>query len=135
MFSLQNNKEDVVLMFSSELKNETGMNLAKKFLKKGGSNLEQKNLESMVRRGIFPNMPRKKIERLSLKLFRIMYNLTKKEMVNYRVEQCEEWHIYGSNFDLIKVSVRKSGVENEKVGSRSYIGLPTYFPCYLRNTM
>ena len=64
-----------------------------------------------------------------------MYNLPKKEMVNYRVEQSEEWQIYGSNFDLIKVSIRKNGVENEKVGSRSYIGLPTYFPCYLRNTM
>ena len=135
MFSMQNNKEDVVFMFSSELKNKSGMDLAKKFLKKGGSNLEQKNLESLVRRGIFPDMPRKQIERLSLKLFRIMYNLPKKEMVNYRIEQSEEWQIYGSNFDLIKISIRKNGVEYEKVGGRSYIGFTTYFPCYLRNTM
>ena len=111
------------------------MDLAKKFLKKGESNLEQKNLESLVRRGIFPDMPRKQVEKLSLKFFRIMYNLPKKEMVNYRIEQSEEWQIYGSNFDLIKISIRKNGVEYEKVGGRSYIGLPTYFPCYLRNTM
>ena len=64
-----------------------------------------------------------------------MYNLPKKEMVNYRIEQSEEWQIYGSNFDLIKISIRKNGVEYEKVGGRSYIGLPTYFPCYLRNAM
>ena len=77
MFSMQNNKEDVVFMFSSELKNKSGMNLATKFLKKGGSNLNENNLETLVRRCIFPDMPRKQIEKLSLKIYRIMYNLSK----------------------------------------------------------
>ena len=64
----------------------------------------------------------------------LWYNLPKKEMVNYRIEQSEEWQIYGSNCDLIKISIRRNGVEYEKIGGRSYTGLPTYFPCYIRNT-
>ena len=135
MFSLLNNKEDIKLMFSSELKNETGVYLAKEFLKKGGCNLERENLELMVRRGIFPNMSNKSREKLSLKLFGTIYNLTRQEMVNYKATQCEEWNIYGSNCDLIKVSVYRNKMENERIGRRSYIGLPTYFPCYLRSTL
>ena len=134
MFSILNNKEDVVFMFSADLKNETGVNLAKEFLKKGGSNLKRENLETLVRRGIFPTSPRKQIEKFSLRLFRIMNGLPKKEMVNYRIELSEEWQIYGSNFDLIKISIRRNELEYEKIGGRSYTGLPTYFPCFIRNT-
>ena len=60
-------------------------------------------------------MPRKQIEKLSLKIYRTMYDLPKKEMVKYRIEICEEWQILGSNFDLIKIYVRKNREEYEKV--------------------
>ena len=135
MFSLLNNKKDIKLMFSSELKNEHGEYLAKEFLKKGKCNLERENLESMVRRGIFPNMSRKNREKLSLKIFRFIYNLSRQEMVDYETTQSEEWNIYGSNCDLIKVSVYRNIMKNEKLGRSSYMSLPTYFPYHLRSTL
>ena len=133
MFSLLNNKKDIKFLFSSELKNEHGEYLAKRFLQKGEFNLERENLETMVRRGIFPNMSRKSREKLSLKIFRVLYNLSKREMVGYDATQSEEWEIYGSDSDIIKVSIHKSKMVNEKLGRGNYMGMPTYFPNYLRN--
>ena len=135
MFSMQNNKEDVAFMFSSELKNKSGIKLATNFLSKGGSNLNENNLETIVRQSIFPEIPRRQIEKLSLKIYRTMYKLPKRDMVNYRIEISEEWQVLGSNFDLIKIYVRKNKEVYEKVGSKGYVGFPTYFPCYLRNAV
>ena len=135
MFSLLNNKKDIKFLFSSELKNENGEYLAKGFLQKGEFNLERENLETMVRRGIFPNMSRKNREKLSLKFFRVIYNLSKKEMVDYDATQSEEWKIYGSDSDLIKVSIYKNKMVNEKLGRGNYMSMPTYFPYYLRNAL
>ena len=133
MFSMLNNKKEIIFMFSDELCNKSGIELTKNFLKKGESNLIKGNLEHLVRRGVFPNMPRKQVEKLSLKLFRIIHNLPKKEMVNYVVEQQEEWQIYKSDCDLIKATIRKKEVKNEKIGGRGFLGLSTYYPDYLRN--
>ena len=133
MFSMLNNKKEIIFMFSDELCNKSGIELTKNFLKKGESNLVIGNLEHLVRRGVFPNMPRKQVERLNLKIFRIMHNLPKREMVNYVVEQHEEWQIYKSDCDLIKATIRKKGVKHEKIGGNGYMGLATYYPDYLRN--
>ena len=120
-------------MFSDELSNNSEIELTKNFLKKGESNLATSNLEHLVRRGVFSNIPRKQVERLSLKIFRIIHNLPKREMVNYVVEQHEEWQIYKSDCDLIKATIRKKEVKHEKVEDNGYMGLPTYYPDYLRN--
>jgi len=135
MFSLLNNKKDIEFIFSSELKNEHGEYLAEGFLQKGEFNLERGNLETMVRRGIFPNMSRKNKEKLSLKIFRVIYNLSKREMVDYDVTQSEEWKIYGSDSDLIKVSIYKNKMVNEKLRRSNYMSMPTYFPHYLRSAL
>ena len=80
MFSIRNNKEDVAFLFSSELKNNSGKKLATNLLSKGVSNLNENNLETIVRQSIFPEIPRRQIEKLSLKIYRTMYKLPKKDM-------------------------------------------------------
>ena len=114
MFSILNNKKEIIFMFSNELSNNSGIELTKNFLRKGELNLKTGNLEQLVRRGIFPNMPRKQIEKISLKFFRVIHNLPKSEMVNYGVELQEEWQIYKSECDLIKATIRRKEVKNEK---------------------
>ena len=133
MFSIMNNNLEIIFAFSNELRNNSGVELARNFLKKGELNLETSNLEQLVRRGIFPNMPRKQIEKLSLTFFRVIHNLPKSEMVNYGVELQEEWQIYKSECDLIKATIRRKEVKNEKIGGRGFMGLPNYYPDYLRN--
>ena len=135
MFSIMNNNLEIIFAFSNELRNNSGVELARNFLKKGELNLETSNLEQLVRRGIFPNMPRKQIEKLSLKIFRVIHNLSKSEMVNYGVELREEWQIYGSNCDIIKALVRRKEVKNERIRGRGFVGFPTYYPDYLRSVV
>ena len=48
MFSIQNNNPEIIFAFSSELRNNMGVGLARDFLKKGELNLEMNNLEQMV---------------------------------------------------------------------------------------
>ena len=135
MFSLLNNKKNIEFMFSSELKNDHGEYLAEGFLQKGEFNLERGDLEIMVRRSIFPNMSRKNKVKLSLKIFRVIYDLSKREMVDYDATQSEEWKIYGSDSDLIKVSIYKNKMVNEKLRRVNYMSMPTYFPHYLRSAL
>ena len=135
MFSIQNNKKDVALLFSSELKNNNGIELATKILSKRDLNSYENNLESMVRRSIFPVIPRRQIEKFSLKLYKKMYKLSRKDMANYKVEITEEWQFLGSDFDLIEIYVHKIREKVEKVGKKEYLGHATYFPYYIRNVM
>ena len=100
MFSLLNNKKNIEFMFSEELKNDLGEYLAKGFLQKGEFSLDKDDLEIMVRRSIFPNMTRKNKVKLSLK--RVIYDLSKREMVDYDVTQSEEWKVYGSTVTLLR---------------------------------
>jgi hypothetical protein len=135
MFSLLNNKKNIEFMFSEELKNDLGEYLSKGFLQKGEFILGKEDLEIMVRRSIFPNMTRKNKVKLSLKIFRVIYDLSKREMVDYDATQSEEWKIYGSDSDLIKVNIYKNKLVNEKLKRVNYMSLPTYFPLYLRSTV
>ena len=80
-------------------------------------------------------MPREQIKKLCLKIFRVIHNLSKSEMGNYGVEFREEWQMYGTNCDIIKVVVKREKVKNEKVRGRGYVGLPTYYPDYLRSVV
>ena len=135
MFSLLNNKKNIEFMFSEELKNDLGEYLSKGFLQKGEFILEKGDLEIMVRRSIFPNMTRKNKVKLSLKIFRVIYDLSKREMVDYDATQSEEWKVYGSGSDLIKVNIYKNKLVNEKLKRVNYMSMPTYFPLYLRSTV
>ena len=132
MFSVMNNKSDVAFLFSQELKNIKGINLAAKILSKRDSN-SYENLEMMIRQSIFPELPRRLIEKFSLRLYKKLYKLSKKDIRNYKVEISEEWQFLGSDFDLIKVHVCKIKENVEKVGKNEYSGHPTYFPFYMRN--
>ena len=86
------------------------MGLARDFLRKGELNLEVNNLEQMVGRSIFPDMPRKRIKKLCLRMFRVINRLSKSEMENYGVEFSEEWKMYGTNYDITRVMVKREKV-------------------------
>ena len=135
MFSILNNKSDVAFLFSSERKNNNGIELATKILSKRDLNSYENNLESMVRGSIFPVIPRRQIEKFSLKLYKKMYKLSKKDMRNYKVEITEEWQFLGSDFDLIEIHIHKIRENVEKMGKNEYLGHPTYFPFYIRNVV
>ena len=135
MFSLLNSKKDIEFMFSGELKNDLGEYLSKGFLQKGEFSLNKEDLEIMVRRSIFPNMTRKNKVKLCLKIFRVIYGLSKKEMMDYNTTQTEEWRVYDSGSDLIKVKIYKNKLVSEKLKRVDYMSLPTYFPLYLRSTV
>ena len=135
MFSIQNNNPEIVFAFSSELQNNFGVGLARDFLRKGEFNLEVNNLEQMVRRCIFPDMPRKRIKKLCLRMFRVINKLSKSEMENYGVEFTEEWKMYGTNYDITRAMVKRVKVIHEKVRGRGYLALPTYYPDYLRSVI
>ena len=132
MFSVKNNQSEVAFLFSQELKNTKGINLATRISSKRDSSL-YKNMEIDIRRSIFPELPRGQIERFSLKLYKKLYNLTKKQMRNYKVEISENWQFLGSKFDLITIYVRKVERCVEKVNKDEYLGHPTYFPCFMRS--
>ena len=44
MFSIMNNNPEIIFAFSNELRNNSGVELARNFLKKGELNLETSNL-------------------------------------------------------------------------------------------
>ena len=132
MFSIKNNQSEVAFLFSEELKNTKGINLATRITSKRDSSWYE-NMEIDIRRSVFPELPRGQIERFSLKLYRKLYKLTKKQMRNYKVEISENWQFLGSKFDLITIYVRKVERCVEKVNKDEYLGHPTYFPCFMRS--
>ena len=77
MFLIMNNKSDVAFLFSLELKNNKGINLAAKILSKRDLNSYENDLEWMVRQSIFPVLPRRLIEKFSLRLYKKLYKLSK----------------------------------------------------------
>ena len=132
MFSVMNNKSDVAFLFLQELKNIKGINLAAKISSKRDSN-SYENLEMMIRQSIFPELPRRLIEKFSLRLYKKLYKLSKKQIRNYKVEISENWQFLGSEFDLITIYVRKIKKRDEKVDKNEYLSHPTYFPCFIRS--
>ena len=133
MFSIQNNDPEIVFAFSSGLQNDLGVGLARDFLRKGEIDLELDNLEQMVRRCIFPNMPQKRMTKLCLRMFKVIKKLSKSEIKDYGVEFSEEWNICNSEYDITRALVTKKEVVHEKVIGKSYLALPTYYPVYLRS--
>ena len=132
MFSVMNNRSEVAFLFSQELKNIKGIDLAAKISSKRDSSLYE-NMEIDIRQSIFPELPRGQIEKFSLKLYKKLYKLTKKQMRDYEVEISENWQFLGSEFDLITIYVRKIEKCVEKVDKNEYLSHPTYFPFFIRN--
>ena len=102
MFSVMNNQSEVAFLFSQELKNIKGINLAAKISSKRDSS-SYENIEMDIRQSIFPELPSRLIEKFSLRLYKKLYKLSKKEIRNYKVEISEDWQFLGSEFDLITV--------------------------------
>jgi len=132
MFSIKNNQSEVAFLFSEELKNTKGIELATKTMSKRDSSCYE-NIEIDIRRSVFTELPRGNIERFSLKLYRKLYKLTKKQMRNYKTEISENWQFLGSEYDLIRIYVRKFESCVEKVNKDEYLSHPTYFPCFKRS--
>ena len=131
MFSVKNNQSEVAFLFSQELKNTKGINLAAKILSKRDSSLYE-NMEIDIRRSIFPELPRGKMEKFSLKIYKKLYGLSKKQMSNYRVEMSEDWQFLDSKFDLVTIYVRRVEECVEMAGEKEYLGYPSYFPIFKR---
>ena len=132
MFSIKNDRSEVAFLFSQTLKNTKGMEMSARILSKRDTSCYE-NLEIDVRRSVFPELPRGQMERFSLKLYRKLYGLSKKQMRSYRVEIFENWRFLDSEFDLTKVYVQKVESSIEKVDKCDYIGHITYHPYFKRN--
>ena len=84
MFSIQNNDpKKIVFVFSDGLQNDLGMGLARSFLRKGEVDLELDDLELMPRRSIFQSLPRKRMTKLCLRMFKVIKKLTNSEIRDY----------------------------------------------------
>ena len=134
MFSIKNEQSEVAFLFSQRLKNTKGIELSARIMSKRDTSCYE-NIEIDVRQSVFPELPRGKIERFSLKLYRKLYRLTKKQMRNYRAEVFENWQFLGSEFDFTKVYVRKVESYIENVDKNDYFGHITYYPYFKRNML
>jgi len=134
MFCIQNNDpKKIVFMFSDGLRNDLGEGLARSFLKKGEVDLDLDNLELTARRCIFQSLPQKQMQKLCLRMYKLIKKLTKSEMRDYGVEFAEEWNAYNSEWDITRAYVTKKEIAIEKGVGKGYQALPTYYPLYLRN--
>ena len=131
MFSVVNNKPEVAFYFSEDLQNAGGIDLATKLCSKWDKN-SSGITELEVRRSIFPNSTRDKMEKFSLKLYKTLYGLSRKQMSNYKVEILENWQFLDSKFDLVTMYVR--GIEKceETTEDKEWVSYPSYYPIFKR---
>ena len=73
------------------------------------------------------------MQKLCLRMFKVIKKLTKSEIKDYGVEFAEEWNACNSEYDITRALVTKKEIVTEKVIGKGYRALPTYYPIYLRS--
>jgi len=120
MYSIRNNQPKVAFSFSQTLKNTEGVEISTRILGKNDTSY-YKNLEIDIRRSVFPELSRKKMERFSLRLYQKLYGLSKKQMKDYRTDIFENWRFLDTEYDLTQVYVSKIESSIEKIDKCDYI--------------
>ena len=135
MFSIKNDDPiRILFIFSDGLENAEVEQLARRLLSKGELYVQiRENLEHIIRRCVFRDFHRKKVDKICLKAYELCKNLTKTQMKDYRVEIFEFWDDLDTSIDVTVAFVSETNEKKIKKVGNNFRSFPTYFPIFLEN--